>query len=103
MELLIVNGWARTIYRPEDFETLIQEHMGDDAAAYFRRYHAPESGPGYADSEYLKAENADLREDLAAIRDAAHRAMHQFTFSRTNWKGVKKLVDFIEKRASCRN
>ena len=39
MELLIVNGWARTVYRPEDFEALIREHMGDDSAAYFRRFY----------------------------------------------------------------
>lgn len=103
MELLIVNRWARTVYRPEDFENLIREHMGDDSAAYFRRYYRSGERPGYADFEYPKVENEKLRDDLEAIRDAAHRAMHQFTFSRTNWKDVQKLVEFIEKRASCRN
>lgn len=39
MELLTINGWVRTVYRPEDFETLIREHMGDDAADYFRRFY----------------------------------------------------------------
>lgn len=102
MELLIVNGWARTVYRPEDFESLVREHMGDDSAAYFRRYYCSGEGPGYANFEYLEAENEKLRDDLGAIRDAAARAMHQFTFSRTNWKGIKKLVEFIGERAGCR-
>ena len=34
MELLTINGWVRTVCRPEDFEALIREHMGDDAAAF---------------------------------------------------------------------
>lgn len=101
MELLIVNGWARTIYRPEDFEELIREHMGDDSAAYFRRYYArigeksEERELVQADLDYMQSE---LEEDFAAFReisDTVSAIKALFEQPRTRWKAVKGLVNSI--------
>ncbi len=102
MELLIVNGWARTVYRPEDFEQLIREHMGDDSAAYFRRYYvqleensAQERELVQADLDYMMEE---LGQNLGAFRevyDTVEKIRALFSQPRTRWKAIKGLVDCI--------
>lgn len=101
MELLIVNGWARTVYRPEDFEELIREHMGDDSAAYFRRYYArigeksEDRGLVQADLDYMQSE---LEEDFAAFREVSETVTAIKTLfgqPRTRWKTIKGLVNSI--------
>lgn len=102
MELLIVNGWARTVYRPEDFEALIREHMGDDSAAYFRRYYArlgenseQEREMVQADLDYMMEE---LEQDSRAFREIyeiVEKIQGLFNQSRTRWKDIKGLVGCI--------
>lgn len=101
MELLIVNGWARTVYRPEDFEELIREHMGDDSAAYFRRYYA-RIGETSEDRELVQADldymQSELDEDFAAFREinaTVTQIKAIFGQPRTNWKAIKGLVNTI--------
>nr|DAT53107.1 MAG TPA: hypothetical protein [Caudoviricetes sp.] len=106
MELLIVNGWARTVYRPEDFEALIREHMGDDSAAYFRRFYAQlgeksaqERGLVQADLDYMMGE---LEQDSRAFREIyeiVEKIQGLFNQPRTRWKGIKGLVNAIGETA----
>lgn len=102
MELLIVNGWARTVYRPEDFEALIREHMGDDSAAYFRRFYvqlgeksAQEREMVQADLDYMMEE---LEQDSRAFREIyeiVEKIQGLFNQPRTRWKDIKGLVGCI--------
>lgn len=102
MELLIVNGWARTVYRPEDFEALIRENMGDDAAAYFRRFYvrlgeksAQERELVQADLDYMMEELGDATRALQEISETVVSIKALFGQPRTRWKDIKGLVNAI--------
>lgn len=102
MELLTVNGWARTVYRPEDFETLIREHMGDDAADYFRRFYvqlgeksAQEREMVQADLDYMMEELGQNSGAFREIYDTVEKIRALFSQPRTRWKAIKGLVDSI--------
>lgn len=106
MELLIVNGWARTVYRPEDFEALIREHMGDDAADYFRRFYvrlgeksAQEREMVQADVDYMMEELGDASRALQEISETVVAIKALFGQSRTRWKDIKGLVNAIGEMA----
>jgi oligoendopeptidase F len=102
VELLIVNGWARTVYRPEDFEALIRENMGDDAADYFRRFYvqlgeksAQERELVQADLDYMMEE---LEQDSRAFREIyeiVEKIQGLFNQPRTRWKDINGLVGCI--------
>lgn len=58
MNTLDINGRTENIYRPYDFERLVEQYMGQDAAKYFHQYQER------ADEEVRSAqegENSDLR------------------------------------------
>lgn len=102
MELLIVNGWARTVYRPEDFEALIRENMGDDAAAYFRRFYAQLGEKSAQERELVQADldymMKELEQDSRAFREIyeiVERIQGIFNQPRTRWKDIRGLVDCI--------
>lgn len=102
MELLIVNGWARTVYRPEDFESLVREYMGDDSAAYFRRYYvrleeksAQERELVQADLDYMMEELGQNSGAFREIYDTVEKIRVIFSQPRTRWKDIKGLVDSI--------
>lgn len=102
MELLIVNGWARTVYRPEDFEALVREYMGDDSAAYFRRYYvqleeksAQERELVQADLDYMMEELGQNSGAFREIYDTVEKIRMIFSQPRTRWKAIKGLVDSI--------
>ena len=106
MELLIVNGWARTVYRPEDFEALIREHMGDDAAAYFRRLYvqlgeksAQEREMVRADLDYMMEELGGASRAFQEISETVVSIKALFGQSRTRWKDIKGLVNAIGETA----
>ncbi len=102
MELLTVNGWVRTVYRPEDFETLIREHMGDDAADYFRRFYvqlgeksAQEREMVQADLDYMMEELEQDNRAFREIYEIVEKIQGLFNQPRTRWKAIKGLVDSI--------
>ena len=102
MELLTVNGWARTVYRPEDFEALVREYMGDDSAAYFRRYYvrleeksAQERELVQADLDYMMEELGQNSGAFREIYDTVEKIRMLFSQPRTRWKAIKGLVDCI--------
>ena len=102
MELLVVNGWARIVYRPEDFEALIRENMGDDAAAYFRRFYvqlgeksAQERELVQADLDYMMEELGQNSGAFREIYDTVEKIRALFSQPRTRWKAIKGLVDSI--------
>lgn len=102
MELLTVNGWARTVYRPEDFEALVREYMGDDSAAYFRRYYvqleeksAQEREMVQADLDYMMEELGQNSGAFREIYDTVEKIRMIFSQPRTRWKAIKGLVDCI--------
>ena len=102
MELLIVNGWARTVYRPEDFESLIRENMGDDAAAYFRRFYvllgeksAQEREMVQADVDYMMDELEQDSRAFQEIYEIVEKIQGIFEQPRTRWKDIKGLVGCI--------
>lgn len=106
MELLIVNGWARTVYRPEDFEALIREHMGDDSAAYFRRFYvqlgeksAQEREMVRADLDYMMEELGEASRAFQEISETVVSIKALFGQSRTRWKDIKGLVNAIGETA----
>lgn len=106
MELLIVNGWARTVYRPEDFEALIRENMGDDAADYFRRFYvqlgeksAQERELVQADLDYMMEELGDASRALQEISETVVSIQALFGQPRTRWKDIKGLVNAIGETA----
>lgn len=102
MELLTVNGWARTVYRPEDFEALVREYMGDDSAAYFRRYYvqlgeksAQEREMVQADLDYMMEELGQNSGAFREIYDTVEKIRMLFSQPRTRWKAIKGLVECI--------
>lgn len=102
MELLTVNGWARTVYRPEDFEVLIREYMGDDSAAYFRRYYVQLEENSVQERELVQADLDYMMEELGLnsgafreIYDTVEKIRALFSQPRTRWKDIKGLVDSI--------
>ena len=106
MELLIVNGWARTVYRPEDFELLIREYMGDDSAAYFRRFYVQlgenserEREMVQADLDYMMEELGDASRALQEISETVVAIKALFGQPRTRWKDIKGLVNAIGETA----
>lgn len=106
MELLTVNGWARTVYRPEDFEALVREYMGDDSAAYFRRYYvqleeksAQERELVQADLDYMMEELGYASRALQEISETVVAIKALFGQPRTRWKDIKGLVNAIGETA----
>lgn len=106
MELLIVNGWARTVYRPEDFESLIREHMGEDSAAYFRRFYvrlgeksAQERELVQADLDYMMEELEQDSRAFLEIYEIVEKIQGIFNQPRTRWKDIKGLVNAIGETA----
>lgn len=102
MKLLIVNGWVRTVYRPEDFETLIREHMGDDAADYFRRFYVQPGEKSAQERELVRADldymMEELEQDSRAFREIyeiVEKIQGIFNQPRTRWKDIKGLVGCI--------
>lgn len=102
MELLIVNGWARTVYRPEDFEALIRENMGDGAAAYFRRFYvqlgeksAQERELVQADLDYMMEELEQDNRAFREIYEIVDKIRMIFSQPRTRWKAIEGLVECI--------
>lgn len=102
MGLLIVNGWARTVYRPEDFEALIREHMGDDSATYFRRFYvrlgeksAQEREMVQADLDYMMEELGQNSGAFQEIYEIVEKIQGIFNQPRTRWKDIKGLVGCI--------
>lgn len=102
MELLTINGWARTVYRPEDFEALIRENMGDDAAAYFRRFYvqlgeksAQEREMVQADLDYMMEELGEASRAFQEISETVVSIKALFGQPRTRWKDIKGLVNAI--------
>lgn len=102
MELLTVNGWSRTVYRPEDFEALVREYMGDDSAAYFRRYYvrleeksAQERELVQADLDYMMEELGQNSGAFREIYDTVEKIRMIFSQPRTRWKAIKGLVECI--------
>lgn len=103
MELLTINGWVRTVYRPEDFETLIREHMGDDAADYFRRFYvrlgeksAQEREMVQVDVDYMMGELEDATRALCEIYETVAAINVLFAQPRTRWKNIKGLINSIK-------
>lgn len=103
MELLTINGWVRTVYRPEDFETLIREHMGDDAADYFRRFYvqlgeksAQEREMVQADLDYMMEELGGASMAFQEIYDTVAAINVLFAQPRTRWKDIKGLINHIK-------
>lgn len=106
MELLTINGWVRTVYRPEDFEALIREHMGDDSAAYFRRFYAQlgeksaqERELVQADLDYMMEELGEASSAFREIYEIVEKIKGLFNQPRTRWKDIKGLVNAIGKTA----
>lgn len=102
MELLTVNGWARTVYRPEDFEALVRECMGDDSAAYFRRYYVQLGENSEREREMVQADldymMEELEQDSRAFREIyeiVEKIQGLFNQPRTRWKDIKGLVGCI--------
>lgn len=102
MELLTINGWVRTVYRPEDFETLIREHMGDDSADYFRRFYvqlgeksAQEREMVQADLDYMMEELGQNSGAFREIYEIVEKIQGLFNQPRTRWKDIKGLVKAI--------
>lgn len=94
MELLIVNGWARTVYRPEDFEALIREHMGDDSATYFRRFYV-RLGEKSAQEREMVEELGQNSGAFQEIYEIVEKIQGIFNQPRTRWKDIKGLVGCI--------
>lgn len=106
MELLIVNGWARTVYRPEDFEALIREHRGDDSAAYFRRFYVQLGEKSEQERELVQTDldymMEELEQDNRAFREICEivdKIQGIFEQPRTRWKDIKGLVNAIGETA----
>lgn len=106
MELLVVNGWTRTIYRPEDFETLVREYTGDDSAAYFRRFYAQlgeksaqERELVQADLDYMMEELGEASRAFQEISETVVSIKALFGQPRTRWKDIKGLVNAIGETA----
>lgn len=102
MELLIINGWARTVYRPEDFEELIRERMGDDSAAYFRRFYVRlgekstrERELVQADLDYMMEELGESSSAFQEISETVAAIKALFEQPRTRWKAIKGLINSI--------
>lgn len=101
MELLIINGWARTVYRPEDFAELVREYMGGDAARYFTKYYerlaavpAQERDAVRIDLDYMQAE---LDEDFAAFREIQDTATVTLALRDQQRHKWPKLWDALER------
>ena len=106
MELLTINGWVRTVYRPEDFEVLLRVYMGDDAADYFRRYYArlgenseQEREMVQADLDYMMEELEQDSRAFREIHEVTERIQGIFEQPRTRWKDIKGLVNAIGETA----
>lgn len=102
MELLTINGLVRTVYRSEDFETLIREHMGDDAADYFRRFYvqlgeksAQEREMVQEDLDYMMEELGQNSGAFQEIYEIVEKIQGLFNQPRTRWKDIKGLVKDI--------
>lgn len=102
MELLTINGLVRTVYHPEDFETLIREHMDDDAAAYFRRFYvqlgeksAQEQEMVQSDLDYMMEELEQDSRTFCEIYEIVEKIQGLFNQPRTRWKDIKGLVGRI--------
>lgn len=107
MDTLDINGRTENIYRPYDFERLVEQHMGQDAAKYFHQYQEQ------ADEEVRSAqegENSDLRfyegqlySNQGAFQDVLDKAytiLDLLDAKRMNRKKIAEEVREIGKIAS---
>lgn len=109
MDMLRINGRMENILKPYDFERLVEQYMGSDAARYFRQYQES------ADEEVRSAvegENSDLRsyemelendaDAFREIRDELEQALCLIGRPRTDKKKLAALIKRVYKVADNR-